>query len=110
LRIESGGWKGAGQAQDKPTKIDSTKISTVIVDMWNFQANMTVAENSIMWVGHEPWPFDEKIPSDARIINLSTTDPSIRSPYDLDNWVDTGFVVKDKRNRGSLLLAKGTAV
>jgi len=51
-------------------------------------------QSTIMRVGHAPWRFDIKIPPGAKRINLSTTDAGSRSPYDLGNWVDAGFVKK----------------
>ncbi len=55
------------------------------------------AESPVMRVGHEPWRFDVKIQTGARIINLSTTDAGSRSAYDLGNWVDAGFVVRESQ-------------
>ena len=55
--------------------------------------NLT-AESPIMRLSQEPWRFDVKIPAHSRLINLVVTDAGSRSPLDLANWVDAGFVLK----------------
>ena len=52
------------------------------------------SESPIMRLGQEPWRFDVKIPERSRLINLVVTDAGSRSPLDLANWVDAGFVLK----------------
>ena len=38
--------------------------------------------------------FDVKIPPGARRIDLTLTDAGSRSPFDLGNWVEAGFMCK----------------
>ena len=45
-----------------------------------------------------PWRFDVKIPAGARRINLVATDAESRSPYDLANWVEAGFVLNSAKS------------
>jgi hypothetical protein len=52
------------------------------------------SQSPIMRLSQEPWRFDVKIPPHARLINLVVTDAGSRSPLDLANWVDAGFVLK----------------
>jgi nicotinamidase-related amidase len=52
------------------------------------------SESPIMRLSQEPWRFDVKIPSHSRLINLVLTDAGSRSPLDLADWVDAGFVLK----------------
>jgi nicotinamidase-related amidase len=52
------------------------------------------SESPTMRLGQEPWRFDVKIPAQSRLINLVVTDSGSRSPLDLANWVDAGFVRK----------------
>jgi hypothetical protein len=52
------------------------------------------AESPVMRLSQEPWRFDVKIPKRARLIDLAVTDAGSRSPLDLANWVDAGFVLK----------------
>ena len=52
------------------------------------------SESPIMRLGQEPWRFDVKIPERSRLINLVVTDAGSRSPLDLADWVDAGFVLK----------------
>jgi hypothetical protein len=51
------------------------------------------AESPVMRISQEPWRFDMKIPEGTRQINLVATDAGSRSPYDLANWADAGFVL-----------------
>ena len=55
------------------------------------------AESPVMRVSQEPWRFDVKIPGGARQINLVAVDAGSRSPYDLANWADAGFVLKNAK-------------
>lgn len=50
------------------------------------------AESPVMRISQVPWRFDVPLPAGSRIITLSVTDAGDRSPYDLGNWVDAGFV------------------
>ncbi len=52
------------------------------------------SESPVMRLGQEPWRFDVKIPERSRLINLVATDAGSRSPLDLTDWVDAGFVLK----------------
>jgi len=52
------------------------------------------SESPLMRLGQEPWRFDVKIPPGGRLINLVVTDAGTRSPLDLADWVDAGFVRK----------------
>jgi nicotinamidase-related amidase len=52
------------------------------------------AESPVVRTGQEPWRFDVKLPRVARRINLVTADAGSRSPYDLGNWVNAGFVLR----------------
>ena len=57
------------------------------------------AESPVMRISQEPWRFDVKIPEGARQINLVAVDAGSRSPYDLANWADAGFVLKGSLGR-----------
>jgi hypothetical protein len=52
------------------------------------------SESPIMRLSQEPWRFDVKIPAGSRLINLAVSDAGDRSPLDLADWVDAGFVRK----------------
>jgi len=52
------------------------------------------SESPVMRLGQEPWRFEVKIPEHSRLINLVVTDAGSRSPLDLADWVDAGFVLK----------------
>ena len=52
------------------------------------------AESPIMRLGQEPWRFDVKLPPGSRLINLVATDAGSRSPLDLADWADAGFLLK----------------
>lgn len=51
------------------------------------------AESPIMRLGQEPWRFDVKIPAHSRLIDLVATSAGARTPFDLADWVDAGFVL-----------------
>ena len=53
-----------------------------------------MAESPVMRLGLEPWRFAVRIPEHSRVIDLAVTDAGSRSPLDLADWVDAGFVVK----------------
>jgi hypothetical protein len=55
------------------------------------------SESPVMRLGQEPWRFDVKIPERSRLINLVVSDGGSRSPLDLADWVDAGFI---RRNGG----------
>jgi hypothetical protein len=52
------------------------------------------SESPVMRLGQEPWRFDVRIPERSRLINIVVTDAGSRSPLDLADWVDAGFVLK----------------
>jgi len=52
------------------------------------------SESPIMRLGQVPWRFDVRIPEGSKLIDLVTTDAGSRSPLDLADWVDAGFVLK----------------
>jgi hypothetical protein len=49
-------------------------------------------ESPVMRISQVPWRFDVALPAGARVITLCATDAGDRSPYDLANLVDAGFV------------------
>ena len=53
-----------------------------------------VAKSPVMRMSNEPWRFDVNIPKGSRQINLVCMDAGSRSPYDLGNWVEAGFVLR----------------
>jgi NPCBM/NEW2 domain/Chitobiase/beta-hexosaminidase C-terminal domain len=55
------------------------------------------AESPVMRVSQAPWRLDVPLPAGSRIITLCMTDAGDRSPYDLGNWVDAGFVVAQRK-------------
>ena len=52
------------------------------------------SESPVMRLGQVPWRFDIAIPEHSRLINVVATDAGSRSPLDLADWVDAGFVLK----------------
>lgn len=52
------------------------------------------AKSPVMRMSNEPWRFDVNIPKGSRQINLVCMDAGSRSPYDLGNWVEAGFVLR----------------
>ena len=52
------------------------------------------SESPVMRLGQVPWRFDVPIPPHSRVIDLVATDAGSRSPLDLADWVNAGFVVK----------------
>jgi alpha-L-fucosidase len=64
-----------------------------------FIDGVLAAQSPVIRISQEPWCFDVKIPEGARKINLAATDAGSRSPYDLANWVEAGFVVKGSAGR-----------
>jgi NPCBM/NEW2 domain-containing protein len=57
------------------------------------------SESPAMRLGQEPWRFDVRIPERSRLINLVVTDAGSRSPLDLADWVDAGFISDTNRTR-----------
>jgi hypothetical protein len=51
------------------------------------------AESPVMRISQVPWRFDVPIPPGSRQIVLVCDDAGSRSPYDLGNWVEAGFVL-----------------
>lgn len=56
------------------------------------------AESPVMRISQVPWRFNVPIPSGSRVISLAVTDAGDRSPYDLANWVNAGFVLKKAKD------------
>jgi hypothetical protein len=54
------------------------------------------AESPVMRISQEPWRFDVPIPPGSRFIHLVCMDAGSRSPYDLGNWVEAGFLIKQR--------------
>jgi hypothetical protein len=54
-----------------------------------------MAESPVMRISEEPWRFDVKIPENSRILSLVVTDAGDGNRYDLANWVNVGFALKD---------------
>ena len=54
------------------------------------------AESPVTRISQAPWRFDVPIPPGARQIVLVCDDAGSRSPYDLGNWVEAGFVLEKK--------------
>ena len=52
------------------------------------------AESPVTRISQAPWRFDVPIPPGARQIVLVCDDAGSRSPYDLGDWVEAGFVLK----------------
>ena len=52
------------------------------------------AESPVMRISQTPWRFDVAIPQGSRQIVLVCDDAGTRSPYDLGNWVEAGFLLK----------------
>ena len=50
------------------------------------------AESPVMRISQVPWRFDVAIPAGSRQIVLVCDDAGTRSPYDLGNWAEAGFV------------------
>lgn len=50
------------------------------------------AESPVMRISQMPWRFNVPIPSGSRQLVLVCDDAGSRSPYDLGNWADAGFV------------------
>jgi hypothetical protein len=52
------------------------------------------AQSPVMRISQVPWRFDVPIPPGSRQMVLVCDDAGSRSPYDLGNWVEVGFVLK----------------
>jgi nicotinamidase-related amidase len=59
-----------------------------------FVDGVMLAESPVMRISQEPWRFDVKIPSGGRSLRIACMDAGSRSPYDLGNLVDAGFIQK----------------
>ncbi len=53
-----------------------------------------VSASPTMRLGQVPWRFDVSIPPHSRLINVVATDVGSRSPLDLADWVNAGFILK----------------
>ena len=51
------------------------------------------SQSPVLRISQEPWPFDVPIARGSRRINLVAVNADSRSPFDLGNWVDAGFLV-----------------
>ena len=47
-----------------------------------------------MRLGQVPWRFDVAIPAQSQLIDVVVTDAGSRSPLDLADWVDAGFILR----------------
>ena len=54
------------------------------------------AESPVMRISQVPWRFDVPIPSGSRQLTVVCDDAESRSPYDLGNWVEAGFLLQQK--------------
>ena len=54
------------------------------------------AQSPVTRISQAPWRFDVPIPPGSRQIVLVCDDAGSRSPYDLGNWVEAGFVLEKK--------------
>jgi len=52
------------------------------------------AESPVMRLGQVPWRFDVPIPRGSRLINLVAGEAGSRSPLNLGDWVDAGFLLR----------------
>lgn len=50
------------------------------------------AESPVMRLLQEPWRFDVRIPAGSRVIALVASGVAGRSPYDVGDWADAGFL------------------
>jgi hypothetical protein len=58
-----------------------------------FIDGLQAAESPVLRISQAPWRFDVPIPSGSRQIVLVCDDAGARSPYDLGNWVEAGFLL-----------------
>ncbi len=61
-----------------------------------------LAESPVMRISQESWRFDVKLPAHGRYLRLVCMDAGSRSPYDLGNCVDAGFLLKPGEARDKL--------
>jgi hypothetical protein len=54
------------------------------------------AESPVMRISQVPWRFDVPIPSGSRQLVLVCDDAGSRSPCDLGNWVEAGFLLNKR--------------
>ncbi|NQT51207.1 NPCBM/NEW2 domain-containing protein [bacterium] len=66
-----------------------------------------VAGSPVMRISQEPWRFDVRIPAGSRRLSLVVTDAGSRSPYDLANWAEAGFILKGSAGRLPTLRVPG---
>ena len=60
-----------------------------------FLDGQLAAQSPVVRISQAPWRFDVPIPPGSRQIVLVCDDADSRSPYDLGNWVDAGFLSKE---------------
>jgi hypothetical protein len=65
-----------------------------------------LAESPVMRISQEPWRFDVKLPAQGRYLRLVCMDAGSRSPYDLGNCVDAGFILKEGETRDKIRTAR----
>lgn len=53
------------------------------------------AESPVLRISQEPWRFDVRIPAGSRVLNVVAANAGDRSPYDLANWVEAGFITRE---------------
>jgi hypothetical protein len=53
------------------------------------------AESPVLRVSQEPWRFDVSLPKSARHLTLACLDAGGSHAFDLVDWVDAGFVLKE---------------
>ena len=57
-----------------------------------FIDGILVSQSPVLRISQEPWPFDVPINPGSLRINLVAANAGNRTPYDLANWVDVGFL------------------
>ena len=57
-----------------------------------FIDGVLVSQSPVLRISQEPWPFDVPINPGSLRINLVAANAGNRTPYDLANWVDVGFL------------------
>jgi hypothetical protein len=69
--------------------------SSVVLEV--FLDRELAAGSPVMHISQAPWRFDVPIPPGTRMISLAVADAGSRSPYDLANWAEAEFLVKNER-------------
>lgn len=59
------------------------------------------ASSPVMRISFQPWRFDVAIPAGSRNISLAATDAGDGNQFDIANWVNCGFLTRDKVNRAA---------